>query len=252
MKEEHISIENQKILFFIIVLFFVILTQFLYVRDYNNSNQVIQGITIEAFGFIADIILFGIAINLYENIWKKKEKINKYLEEIEDYRGWSEKEASYRIFGLMKRLYKLQKYDIDLSDCYFEDIQFSKNMMNGFDFKNCLICNTKFINANLQLSNFDSIKQNQIEDMYDYMTITEITIFENCNLRDSSFKNNSDFVDFEFNNCDFNNADFSNSTFLWCNFVNIDFTNINIDNTIFKKCKFDNKCINVEVLNIEK
>lgn len=238
--------EWKRIYFFSFVLFIIGLLHFTFIRKYDTSSDIAQGVMIEAFGFIADIILFGIAITFYENFWKSKEQITRYLEEIEDYRGWNEKEASYRVFGLIKRLYKLNETNIDLSYFYFEDVPFSKNSFNGFDFKNALLYGNTFIDCNLQLSNFSYIKQKQIEDYYDYMTITEKTIFDNCNLRDSKFINNKDYVDLEFTKCDMKNANFSDSVFLWCKFDDIDFSTINTKNTLFKQCSFSENCKNVE------
>ena len=234
------SIESKKVYFFVCVLFVVILIQFTFVRNYSNYDDVSQGIMIEAFGFMADIILFGIAITLYEIIWKKKETVTRYLEELEDYRGWNEKEASYRVFGLIKRLHKLNKTDIDLSNCYFEEVPFSKNSFNGFDFKESLLYGTKFKKCNLQLSVFDSIQQKHIYDIYDYMTVVEKTIFENCNLRDSKFMNNQKFVDLQFLECDMKNANLSDSGFLWCIFRPIDCKNINFEKSKFISCVFEN------------
>lgn len=246
MMNNELSIEWKKIYFFSFVLLVIVLIQFTFVREYANYKDVPQGIMIEAFGFIADIILFGIAITIYENFWKSKEQITRYLEELEDYRDWNEKEASYRVFGLIKRLYKLNKIDIDLSHCYFKDIKFSKNSFNGFDFKKSLFYGTVFKNCNLQLSNFDKIQQKHIKDIYDYMTVTEKTIFDNCNLRDSKFINNKDYVDLEFIKCDMKNANFSDSVFLWCKFDDIDFSTINTNNTLFKQCSFSENCKNIE------
>ncbi|MFY4844124.1 pentapeptide repeat-containing protein [Aliarcobacter butzleri] len=194
---------------------------------------------IEAFGFIADIFLFGIAITIYEIFWKKKETITRYLEELEDYRGWNEKEASYRVFGLIKRLHKLNKTDIDLSNCYFEEVPFSKNSFNGFDFKESLLYGTKFKKCNLQLSVFNNIQQKHIQDFYDYCTVIEKTIFNNCNLRDSKFMNNLNFFDLHFLECDMKNANLFNSGFLWCNFKAIDFHNANFEKSKFKSCVFE-------------
>lgn len=234
------SIESKKVYIFCFVLFIVILIQFTFVRNYSNYSDVPQGIMIEAFGFIADILLFGIAITIYEIVWKKKETIIRYIEELEDYRGWNEKEASYRVFGLIKRLHKLNKIDIDLSNCYFEEVPFSKNSFNGFDFKESLFYAIKFKKCNLQLSVFNNIQQKHIQDFYDYCTVIEKTIFNNCNLRDSKFMNNLNFFDLHFLECDMKNANLSNSSFLWCNFKAIDFHNANFEKTKFKSCVFEN------------
>ena len=234
------SIESKKVYFFCFTLFIVILIQFTFVRNYSNYSDVPQGIMIEAFGFIADIILFGIAITIYEIVWKKKETITRYLEELEDYRGWNEKEASYRVFGLIKRLHKLNKTDIGLSNCYFVEVPFCKNSFNGFDFKESLLYGTKFKKCNLQLSVFNNIQQKHIKNIFDYATVIEKVVFQNCNLRDSKYMNNQKFVDLQFLECDMKNAKLSNSGFLWCMFRRIDCKNINFEKSKFVSCVFEN------------
>ena len=250
--DNNLSIEFKKVYFFGFILFVIILIQFTFVRNYSNYNDISQGIMIEAFGFIADIILFGIAITLYEMIWKKKEMLTRYLEELEDYRGWNEKEASYRVFGLIKRLHKLNKTDINLSNCYFEEVPFSKNSFNGFDFKESLLYGTKFKKCNLQLSVFESIQQKHIQNIYDYATVIEKVVFQKCNLRDSKFSNNLNFWDLHFLECDMKNANLSNGGFLWCHFKSIDFHNANFEKTKFKSCVFEQIDFNnIKLIDIE-
>lgn len=69
-----------KVYFFGIFLVIVVLIQFTFVRNYSDYGEIYQGIMIEAFGFIADIMLFGILATFYENFLKKQESITRYLE----------------------------------------------------------------------------------------------------------------------------------------------------------------------------
>ena len=71
-----------------------------------------------------DVILFGIILTLYESITGKKERINNLQEQLEDFRQWDEKEATYRIIGIFKRLKKLGVKEIDLSLCFLQDAYF--------------------------------------------------------------------------------------------------------------------------------
>jgi len=79
---------------------------------------------VEAGGFLLDILLFGVILGFYDHVKSKTKKIEHYIEEIDDYRGWKEKESGYRVFGNIKRLRKLEVYDYDLTSCYFEDVEF--------------------------------------------------------------------------------------------------------------------------------
>lgn len=73
---------------------------------------------VEANGMFFDLLVFGILLSIYEALREKKERIERLHEEIDDYRGWDEKEAMYRIVGAVKRLNKLGISNIDLTDCF--------------------------------------------------------------------------------------------------------------------------------------
>ncbi|MDY0327490.1 MAG: pentapeptide repeat-containing protein [Arcobacteraceae bacterium] len=254
-----LSMESKRIYFFAFVLFIVVLVQFTFVREYINNNDFQQGIMTEAFGFIADIILFGIAITLYENFWKSKEQINRYLEELEDYRGWNEKEASYRVFGLIKRLHKLNKYDINLSTCYFENIVFYEDKFMGFNFSKMYFNKTVFNSCDISSSKFNEISCYKILDYRSFSNASFAIKFSHCNLYLSDFSNNKNLFLLIFNNesnlkgSNFNNSVLKYSTFDSVNLTNASFENAEFINCIFKdidfeiirfgeKVKFNDKC----------
>ena len=123
-----------------------------------------------------DILIFGIGIGLYDVIISKKLQIQKYKEEIDDYREWNEKEASYRIYGILKRLFKLKQYDVDLSRCYFENITFSKNIFETFDFHKVNLTESIFVNCGLFKANFDNIQSLIIDNLYSYFSGPSINV----------------------------------------------------------------------------
>ena len=257
--------DSSKIIFYIKSLIIICIIQCVLVFIYNKDNEILSGATTEVFGLIFDVFLFGIFIAWYDLKVSKRNKLEHYLEEIEDSRGWNEKEASYRIFGLIKRLYKLGKNDIDLSYCYFEKVPFSKNVGVGFDFKTALLYGTSFVNCNLQGSNFSEVQQIYVTNIWEYINQFErIVNFKESSLRNSKFSAHS-YTHLDFINCDMNRANFSDSTFslgsfdkinfstlklentkfLTCKFRNIDFENTNFENTEFNECEFLN-CKNID------
>lgn len=78
-------------------------------------------IFVEAHGMLFDIIILGIVFTVVNNIREKKLKIQRHEDEIDDFRHWDEKEASYRIVGNIKRLNKLKKYDLNLRHCFLQN-----------------------------------------------------------------------------------------------------------------------------------
>ncbi len=63
-------------------------------------------ILVEAHGLIFDLLVFGIVLALYETIRNKQENIKRWEEELNDYKGWTEPEAAYRVAGLIERIRK--------------------------------------------------------------------------------------------------------------------------------------------------
>lgn len=90
----------------------------------NIINKIeFKDVLIEANGLIFDLIIFGILLTTYEIVREKKDKIQRYKEELDDYRGWAEDEAAYRVAGLIKRLYNeginyVEVSNLNLAGCH--------------------------------------------------------------------------------------------------------------------------------------
>lgn len=89
----------------------------------------LEDVLVEVHGLLFDIILFGVVLSVYETILEKRASqereqrtketlISRYTEEIDDFRLWDEKEASFRILGNAKRLKKLGVKNVPLNNCY--------------------------------------------------------------------------------------------------------------------------------------
>jgi len=72
-------------------------------------------------GSFLDVVLFGILIVLINLRMEKKRDIKRWQEEIDDYKYWKEKEATYRIIGIIKRLNRRGVTNMDLSYCFLDD-----------------------------------------------------------------------------------------------------------------------------------
>ena len=207
---------------FIIIFIFVLL---LYISLDNNWKEFLKNINVELFGFLFDIALFGIILTWYKEKKDKDKKVENYLDEIEDYRDWKEKEASYRIFGIIKRLHKLEVKNIDLTDCYFEDINFSKrNITQGFHFKESILRRTYFKKCKFQTVDFTNVQYSNSKN----------SSWSNYWNRGSGF---TEFHNSEFNHCNFNNS-FMSYKFNNCTFTNINFSDAEFKNTLFIDCTF--------------
>jgi hypothetical protein len=125
--------------------------------DFMDNEFSYHDILVEFHGLVFDLFIFGIILTIYESLKSKKEKlelkenkrlvlIERYKEEINDFRFWKSEEAFYRIRGLVKRLVDLGEEKINLSHCYLDtekSLSAYKNMKGW-----------KFFAANLRNSFF--------------------------------------------------------------------------------------------------
>lgn len=105
-------IGGQALLFIVIGL--VILIALFYLDGIYGLEP--RDIVVEAHGMLFDILLFGIILAVYDRITRHKEDVQRYLEEIDDFRGWEGKEAMYRIVGNIRRLNRLGVTNVSLVD----------------------------------------------------------------------------------------------------------------------------------------
>jgi uncharacterized protein YjbI with pentapeptide repeats len=181
----------------------------------NNCFQIKwEDIIVEANGMTFDLLVFGILLSVYEAVREKKDKVERLREEIDDYRGWNEKEAMYKIVGAIKRLNQLGVTDINLSNCYLENANLA-----GVN-----LANAKFISANLKEANFEDAILKGVDFRKANMQGAK---FLKANLQKASFRES------DLPRADFQESDLQGATF---NQANLSFANLydsNLHYTIF-------------------
>jgi len=109
---------------FIFVLASVIVISLTLIK-YGYKGDFYKNILIEAHGMLFDILVIGIFIfalhKIGESRIKRELDIKRWEEEIDDFRGWNEKEATFRIVGNIRRLNRNGTTDIDLRDSFLEE-----------------------------------------------------------------------------------------------------------------------------------
>ena len=95
-------------------------------RLYLGFSELNQGIYIEVWGTVLDILVVGIFLTFFAFSRARKESIRRYLEEIDDFKKWDSMEARCRIAGNIRRLARLGKTDIDFSGLVLRDFSFSE------------------------------------------------------------------------------------------------------------------------------
>jgi len=99
----------------------VILPTFL--RGKYAEAEYVENIILEAHGMIFDLIVIGVLSTWLIKRGQKRQMIQHYQDEIDDFRNWESEEAAHKILGNIKRLNKMKVSKIDLSQCYLKDIK---------------------------------------------------------------------------------------------------------------------------------
>lgn len=106
----------------------VILITFFH-HDYSNPKVDFWGnFLVEAHGMLLDILVFGVLILCLNKLMENRMENRRYIDEIDDFRGWEDKEAAYRIAGNLRRLKRNgYKGHIDLKHCYLAGLNLRKD-----------------------------------------------------------------------------------------------------------------------------
>lgn len=142
-------IGGQALLFIVIGL--VILIALFYLDGIYGLEP--RDIVVEAHGMLFDILLFGIILAVYDRITRHKEDVQRYLEEIDDFRGWEGKEAMYRIVGNVRRLNRLGVTNVSLVDANLAAANLIDVNLEGGN-----MTRTNFQGARLARANLNLIK----------------------------------------------------------------------------------------------
>lgn len=241
LKRINYFMNNNWHLFFYIfagILVTIYLSWYTYPFNRSELNDYISNIHVELAGAFFDIVLFGIIFYTVQFLFQKKEKIIQLSEQLNDFRDWDEKEAGYRVIGILKRLHKLGVDNVNLSRCHLNGINIISDdgRIFVFDFKKSDLTDVTFTDIILNNANFNRVHGNLVTDYADYFNDPR-TIFTNCDLRYSSFSHNS-FYSFNFIGTKFRNPNFEDALFDFAQFRKCIFDDVKFNNVVFRNSFF--------------
>lgn len=252
--------------FFVVAILLVFPLIFILDLIWLESAGGLGGVLIEAHGLVFDLIVFGIVLSLYEHYRQQQENSNKaqverqdrikrYHEEIDDFRGWKEKEASYRIAGNIRRLIKEGVSEIDLSNCFLEGANLKKIVLNEANLVNVSLVGASLRNAKLPRANLDGaiLKNADLNDIdlnhadLSYTDLTEAQLskadLNGANLYKAKLKNTL------LRNAKLNNADLTGAKLFKTYLFEADLTGADLTNASLIEVTLDKaKGLSVEML----
>lgn len=117
-------------------------------KDYSDPAFQ-KNILVEAHGMLLDILILGILASALNRIGEKRQRIQRYREEIEDYLGWDAPEAAYRIAGNIKRLNREKVSNIFLSRAFLCEANLAGINLSEADLRDANLTGTHIIGARL-------------------------------------------------------------------------------------------------------
>lgn len=129
---------------------------------YHYDDNFVKNVFVEAHGMVFDLLVIATFLFWLQTRVRKKrtreQNIQRWFEEIDDLRGWEEKEAGFRIIGNIKRLNREGITSILLHGCFLEKVNLdganlTKSNLCGTSLKESSLSSAKLTAAYLSNSN---------------------------------------------------------------------------------------------------
>jgi hypothetical protein len=101
-------------------------------------------VLIEIHGLLFELLIMGVFLLWLEGLGEKQLSITRYREEIEDYLGWDDDEATYRIVANIKRLNRYGISNINLTGAFLKIAN-----LTGFNLRSANLLGADLRGANL-------------------------------------------------------------------------------------------------------
>ncbi|WP_075591173.1 pentapeptide repeat-containing protein [Labilibacter marinus] len=228
------------ILFFVIIAILSLI--FIAILDFKDSEFNWHDILVEAHGLIFDLFIFGLLITAFDFVRSRREKRQRYNEEIQDLIGWKSEEAKVKILAKVKRLYDLGQRRFFLSNSYLKSAN-----LNDYDLTDSVIVLTNLKKSSFARSNLKNVQLTASKLNKVYFTSAKL---ENTDLS-NSICNGAFFVDTNFVNTKFKRADLRKASFVGCNYENVNLENVKLDDAIVDDLSWFEKLQNSGAIGID-
>lgn len=278
IKDKIVDSKLNLALFIFSIAFIGILIFHYIISPLEDPKSFAEGVLTETVGMLFDILILLVFISYIEQKAEKKRRIERYKEELNDYKGWNEKEAVYRVVGIVRRLQKEKEYNLDLSGYYLNsaslqklnlsDSFFRDSYLKGAFIEDCNFNNSSILESNLKeiyithsdFSNSSIIHSELQKSNIRYSKFSNLD-FAGSNLSNSNFSD-SNFEHAEFINCNlgktkFRNANLKGANFATASLIEADFTRANLEEADLSMAFFQNtiltdaKLLGAKVLSVD-
>jgi len=239
-------------------------------RKGTTLGGIIEGGIIESVGVLFDIFILGVVFHYFKKKGEKQQEIERYKEEIDDFRDWNEKEAMFRNVGNIKRLVKLGVKNLPLYFCYLKDAKLENISLEGANFNGANLENVTIdgVKTNLDKVIFQGCKFNHIfirdakghEIKFSGLRVKNPTFFDsdfsNAKISDCKFLKDKEvlrgwpnaecpyFINTIFSEAEITDSIFKEAYFKYTNFEDTEFHRVSFEGSSFDKVDFKNAIFN--------
>ena len=187
---------------FILVLAALLIILPTFLRGKYSDQNYLENILLEAHGMIFDLIVIGVLSTWLIKRGQKRQMIQHYQDEIDDFRNWESEEAAHKILGNIKRLNKLKVTKIDLSYCFLKKVR-----IKAVDLEKAELFRIDLSGSSLERTNFNgaSMTESNLSDTHLRFSSMKGTRLGYANLE------NADLRDVDLEGADLYKANFHNA-----------------------------------------
>lgn len=132
----------------------VLLTVLLVWTIVGTPDDLGGGVLVELFGMLFDTLIIFLLFNILMARNEKYRDKKRLKEEFEDFRYWNEREASYRVSGILHRLNAYGIQELNIRDYYFESsalkqLEFKESKIWNTPILKCEVLDCLFLNTEL-------------------------------------------------------------------------------------------------------
>jgi len=124
----------------------------------ENFWDFLGNILVEGHGLLFDLLILGVFVLWLHRLGWQQLTITRYREEIEDYLGWNDEWAMYKIVANIKRLNHYNITNITLTDAFLKNAylvkaDLMKANLRAADLRNAYLMGADLTDANLIMAN---------------------------------------------------------------------------------------------------
>jgi hypothetical protein len=118
-----------------------------------------EDLVVEGYGFLYDIILFGVILSFYDWWREKRTKIRDYHEQLTDFLSWEGQEGMLRKVGIIRRLNEMRAplpdmFNIVLTKADLSEVNLKNACMQKCDLSNAVLEYADLEGADVEEGNF--------------------------------------------------------------------------------------------------